>query len=121
MKHLFALISAAMLFASCVVAQSSLPVAVPRQAWEPLADSFDPDLQQALTTRLNQSDVWRPLIRDKKMAVGIVDLSDPRMPRFAHVNGDHMMYAASLPKIALLYPAPSRMARSRRRKRSRTS
>ena len=39
------------------------------------------------------------------MAVGIVDLSDPEMPRFARVNGGHMMYAASLPKIAILLAA----------------
>ena len=32
----------------------------------------------------------------------MVDLSKPERPRFAEINGDHMMYAASLPKIAVL-------------------
>jgi beta-lactamase class A len=35
------------------------------------------------------------------MAVCVVDLSDDP-PRFARVNGNQMMYAASLPKIAIL-------------------
>jgi beta-lactamase class A len=38
------------------------------------------------------------------MAIGLVDLSG-EIPRFARVNGDKMMYAASLPKIAILLGA----------------
>ena len=41
-------------------------------------------------------------MRKKKMAVGIVDIGDPEAVRFARVNGSVMMYAASLPKIAVL-------------------
>ena len=39
------------------------------------------------------------------MSVGIVDLSNPETVRFARINGNHMMYAASLPKIAILLAA----------------
>lgn len=39
------------------------------------------------------------------MAVGVVDLSCPPNARFASVNGWTMMYAASLPKIAVLLAA----------------
>ena len=39
------------------------------------------------------------------MAVGIVDLRNTNEPRFARINGNHMMYAASLPKIAILLAA----------------
>ncbi len=39
------------------------------------------------------------------MAVGLVDLSDVRSPRFAQVNGNSMMYAASIPKLAVLLAA----------------
>ena len=39
------------------------------------------------------------------MAVGLVDLRHPEAARFAQVNGDTMMYAASLPKIAILLSA----------------
>ncbi|MEC7265592.1 MAG: serine hydrolase, partial [Bacteroidota bacterium] len=45
------------------------------------------------------------LISQKKMAVGIVDLSNPENVRFARINGNYMMYAASLPKIAILLSA----------------
>jgi len=39
------------------------------------------------------------------MAVGVVDLSNPDAVRFARVNGDTMMYGASLPKIAICLAA----------------
>ena len=45
------------------------------------------------------------LIRTGKMSVGLVDLSNPKMPRFAQVNGNTMMYGASLPKLMVLLAA----------------
>jgi len=69
--------------------------------WKPLYDRVDPDLQARLEARLNQNPEWAKLIKDGKMAVGLVDLSQTP-PRFARVNGNKMMYAASLPKIAIL-------------------
>jgi beta-lactamase class A len=72
--------------------------------WEPLYNRVDPDLQAALERRLNQNPEWARLIRNRKMAIGLVDLNG-EVPRFARVNGDHMMYAASLPKIAILLSA----------------
>jgi len=39
------------------------------------------------------------------MAVGLVDISDSSNIKFARVNGDVMMYAASLPKLAVLLAA----------------
>jgi beta-lactamase class A len=69
--------------------------------WEPLDDRIDSGFQAALEKRLRQNSTWARLIRNKKLAVGVVDLrTDP--PRYARVNGDVMMYAASLPKIAVL-------------------
>jgi beta-lactamase class A len=46
----------------------------------------------------------------RKLAVALVDVTDPRRPRVATVNGDEMMYAASLPKIAILLGAFERVA-----------
>ena len=40
-----------------------------------------------------------------KMSVGLVDLSNPKAPRLAQVNGDTMMYGASLPKLMVLLAA----------------
>ena len=62
----------------------------------------DTSLQQKLENELTKNKDWAQLIDSKKMAVGIVDLSNPEDIRFARVNGTHMMYAASLPKIAIL-------------------
>jgi len=48
--------------------------------------------------------------RRKHLAVALVDLSDPQRPRVASVNPDTMMYAASLPKIAVLLAAFEKIA-----------
>ena len=55
--------------------------------------------------RLKNNPEWAQLVRNKKMAVGLVDLSDDNIAKYAYVNGQHMMYAASLPKIAVLLAA----------------
>lgn len=62
-------------------------------------------LEQQLKHTLNANPAWRSLIASKRLSVGIVDMSDNNGNRFAAVNGRHMMYAASLPKIAVLAAA----------------
>jgi len=64
----------------------------------------DPGLQGQVERRLAANPEWARLVRQGKMAVGLVDLNG-RRPRYARVNGDMMMYAASLPKIAVLFAA----------------
>ncbi|WP_020567928.1 serine hydrolase [Neolewinella persica] len=61
--------------------------------------------EDQLKRRLNTNPLWRSLIRNKRMSVGVVDMSDGDAVKFATVNGQHMMYAASLPKIAVLAAA----------------
>ena len=68
----------------------------------PLRQLIDNTLQNRLEVEINKKPKWKKLVADKKMAVGIVDLSDVNNIRFARINGNHMMYAASLPKIAVL-------------------
>lgn len=80
------------------------PAAYSTDNWQPLYDHVDADLQKSLEKRLGQNPEWARLIARKKMAIGVVDLSGDH-PRFARVNGNHMMYAASLPKIAILVAA----------------
>jgi len=86
--------------------QDSLGVALPHNFPDykvPLLRSLvDTDLQAELTKELNKNKTWAKLIEAKKMAVGVVDLSDPFGVKFARVNGNEMMYAASLPKLAIL-------------------
>lgn len=72
---------------------------------KPLRDLVDAPLQEKLISQLNQNKKWKRLIDQKKMAVGLVDLRDPLDVKYARVNGNVMMYAASLPKIAVLLAA----------------
>jgi beta-lactamase class A len=49
----------------------------------------------------------------KQLSVVLIDLSDSDSPRVASVNGDVMMYAASLPKIAVLLAAFEKIAQGK--------
>ncbi len=72
--------------------------------WRPLYDLVDADLQARLEQTLADNAQWQRLIQRRRLAVAVVDL-DAEAPRFARVNGNQMMYAASLPKIAILLTA----------------
>ena len=87
-----------------ILVLSFTPLVVASSDWQPLYESVDTALQAAMDKRLNANPEWARLIRGKKMAIGLVDLSGAE-PRFARVNGNQMMYAASLPKIAILLGA----------------
>lgn len=76
----------------------------------PLKDLEDASLQAKLEKKLNTNPKWKQLIANKKLAVGLVDLADPYNIRYAAVNGNEMMYAASLPKIAVLLAAEDAIA-----------
>ncbi len=86
-------------------ATPALPLRLPDTAWRPLDQRRDRELQAKLDRALKKEPLWQTLINQRKLAVGLVDLSSPAAPRFARVNGDTMMYAASLPKIAILLAA----------------
>ena len=85
-----------------VNAQKGLPIQVDDSKIKPLTSLTNEELQKNLENQLNTNLKWKKLIAQKKMAVGIVDLSNPDNIRFSSVNGNYMMYAASLPKIAIL-------------------
>ncbi len=74
-------------------------------SFQPLKNQEDLNLQTALENELKTNKKLNRLIAQKKMAIGLVDLSNANNPRFAQINGDEMMYAASLPKIAILLAA----------------
>jgi beta-lactamase class A len=87
------------------MAVPGLPVIVPQSQWQPLERWQDPELQANLARTLKQRSLWQCLISEHKMAVGLVDLSNPKAPRFAQVNGNTMLSAASIPKLAVLLAA----------------
>lgn len=82
-----------------------LPAPVSPSDWLPLLDHVDKDLEIRLATHLSKRREMRRLAADRKLAVGLVDLTDPAAPRYGQINGDVEMYAASLPKIAILLAA----------------
>ncbi len=85
--------------------QEGLPIQIDDSEIRPLNDLNDKIFQKKLESELRSNAVWKNLIAKKKMAVGIVDLSNPEQVTYASVNGNYMMYAASLPKIAILLSA----------------
>lgn len=64
-------------------------------------DVQDGPLRDGLERTLAAQGLTR-LAAQGRLAVAVVDLTRPLKPRYADVNGDRMMYAASLPKIAIL-------------------
>ncbi|RIV46460.1 serine hydrolase [Flagellimonas pelagia] len=88
-----------------VSGQQALPLKMGSENMKPLTNLVDTSLQNNLEEEIMSNETWSHLISQKKMAVGIVDLSNPEKVRFARINGNYMMYAASLPKIAILLSA----------------
>ena len=70
-----------------------------------LRDFQDQNFEAELKAAIMANPTWAKLYRSKKLSVGLVDMSNEDHPRFATLNGKHMMYAASLPKIAVLAAA----------------
>jgi beta-lactamase class A len=85
--------------------QAGLPIRINDSKIKPLTTLRNSSMQSVLEKELKSNPRWKKLIAQKKMAVGIVDLSNPNQVRYASINGNHMMYAASLPKIAILLAA----------------
>lgn len=73
-----------------------------------LRDAQDAALQRQLEQRIKRLNLDGP-VRKGQLAIALVDVTDPQHPSLAHVNGDSMVYAASLPKIAILLAAFERV------------
>ena len=69
-----------------------------------LRSCADPPLQAGLEKVIARLGLDRA-VAHRSLAVALVDLSTAGAPRLAMLNGDAMMYAASLPKIAILLGA----------------
>ena len=72
-----------------------------------LWERTDEDFQEALAIALRQEfrGQYKQAVDDKKVALVVVDITDLKNPKVASVNPDVMLYAASLPKIAILLGA----------------
>lgn len=69
-----------------------------------LRERFDASLQYKLEKTLKRLGLMQAVKR-KQLSIALVDITNLSDPRVAAVNGDEMIYAASLPKIAILLGA----------------
>jgi beta-lactamase class A len=79
-----------------------LPAAV--AAAGDLREAADPGLQARLE-QVAAAEGLAGSVASQHLALALVDLSSAARPRLAMLNGDSMLYAASLPKIAILLGA----------------
>ncbi len=85
----------------------SLPVfadSMEDSEFPPLRDCRDPGLQRDLNRVISDLHLQQA-VANKQLALTVTDITDPTNPRMAELNGDEMIYAASLPKIAVLLAA----------------
>jgi len=75
-----------------------------------LVQSCDPKLQKGLQQCLIELKLDQAASH-KSLSIVLVDITDPASPRMAYINPNEMMYAASLPKIAILLGAFERAAK----------
>lgn len=90
---------------SITIGQNELPIKIDDSKIKAIQNVTNPVLQNSLEQELNKIPEWKNLIKQHKMAVGVIDLSNPEDAKYASVNENQMMYAASLPKIAILLAA----------------
>lgn len=69
-----------------------------------LSDAEDRQLQIGLESVIANQNLTGA-VKAKELSVVLVIVTDPDKPRMAELNGDNMVYAASLPKIAILLAA----------------
>jgi len=89
---------------------SDLPMRIPDAQWTPLSENRDAALQFELDALVAAKPTWAKLAKQKRLSVALVDISVPGEPRLASINGQKTVYAASLPKIAILLTAYDKIA-----------
>lgn len=90
---------------------NTLPLNVPDPSLiKPLQSLQDEDLQQKLEAILATDSRWVALAKNKMFSIGIVDMHDPLHSKYAAINPNNMVYAASLPKIAILLASEDAIA-----------
>jgi len=84
----------------------------PDNSYSLLVDSQDTLLQLRMEEIVQQQGLWQAAERGE-LALLLAIVTDPARPRVAQLNGHRMMYAASLPKIAILFGAAAELEQGR--------
>ena len=87
------------------VAITAAGVAVAAPPYPDLRASHDPGLQKALDAALAEEPAFWKAIDENRAGVVVADVTDLEQPKVASYNPDRMLYAASLPKIAIVFGA----------------
>ncbi len=85
-----------------VVSSIATTTAFAESNFPKLANSYDSKLQQGLEKSIDKLGL-RHAANLGQLSVALVDITEIDNPRIAAINANHMMYAASLPKIAILF------------------
>ncbi|MGD9330602.1 MAG: serine hydrolase [Desulfobacterales bacterium] len=88
-------------FVLATAALVHMPVVGALDVYPVLRDCFDPKLQNGLERVLVDLGLDGAANR-KTFSVALVDITNLKHPRVAAINGNQMVYAASLPKLAIL-------------------
>lgn len=88
---------------SSVLSAQDLPIQM--DSVEPLETHTSPILRELLIQEINKNSKWKNLVKSNRMSIGVVDMSNLENIEYAGINDEFMMYAASLPKIAILLAA----------------
>jgi len=95
----------------CLILGMLMVIPVDAQQQNPsLGEDCDPVLQKGLLSYLSSLKLDRAADQ-KNLSIVVVDITDPFSPRMAYINPHEMMYAASLPKIAILLGAFERISK----------
>ena len=72
-----------------------------------LRDRLDEDFREDISGALREAvpELVEELVAEGRAGLVVADISDPQRPLVASFDGDRMNYAASLPKVAILYAA----------------
>jgi beta-lactamase class A len=90
------LVSAALAFPACAQAE--------RDGLPALHEARDAELQRGIEAVVTELGLARE-VQAGRLSLAVVDVTERDAPRLAMLNGNEMMYAASLPKIAILLGA----------------
>jgi len=86
--------------------QSPMGAAGQDNSYSLLVEAQDSSLQMQMEGIVRRQGLW-DAAEQGELALLLAIITDPDRPRVAQLNGHRMMYAASLPKIAILFGAAS--------------